>query len=180
MDYYRKRKLIKPQHSSDDCVCDIVRKIIESQDKMTDTDLCHNPIQQLQGKGKEKEPDPQKTTIPFILYGGGTYEPFIGSGVFQAPANDENGETFFGCVETPIFRATQFIKNSDCCVKLELLLPLSNGCEVKSFTLNNLSNISPFFPESNPVTDFIATGVFLTIDLKHFVGITCLDPICPL
>ncbi|WP_233880802.1 CotY/CotZ family spore coat protein [Virgibacillus halodenitrificans] len=175
MGYCKKRELIKPKHTSDDCVCDVVRKIVEAQDEVQDdcTTSCNRSIQQLRGK----ELDPLNTTIPFILYCSGTCEPFVGSGVFQAATDRGN---FFGCVETPVFRATQFVNDSDCCVKLELLLPACDGCEVKPCNTDNVGNVCKFFPEDKPVTDFIASGVCLTVDLNHFAGITCLDPINPM
>lgn len=180
MKYYKNREITKPEHTSDDCVCDVVSKIIQAQDEVVDNGCstsCDRSIQQLRGKGNGS--GPQNTTIPFILYCGGTCEPFVGSGVFQAPV-DKNGETFFGCVETPVFRAIKFVKNSDCCVKLELLLPVSDGCEIKSHNTDNVSKVCPFFPEDNPVTDFVSTGICLTVNLEHFMGITCLNPITPI
>src|SRR5690625_2655412 len=138
MNYHKNRE---PQHTSDDCVCDVVRKIIKAQDKVVDNGCltgCDRSIQQLRGKGNGLAP--QNTTIPVILYCAGTCEPFVGNGVFQAPATKKR-EKFFGCVETPVFRAIQFVKNSDCCVKFELLLPVSDGCEVKSCKTDNVSKI---------------------------------------
>lgn len=180
MGYYRRKEIIQAEHTSDDCVCDTVRKIVHAQDEVKGhgcSSSCDLSIQQL--RGKENGLDPQNTTIPFILYCGGTCEPFVGSGVFKAPATNER-EAFFGCVESPIFRAIRFVKNSDCCVKLELLLPVSDGCEIKPCKTNNVSKVCPFFPEDKPVTDFIATGVCLTVNVKDFVGIACLDPITPI
>ncbi|ASN04421.1 CotY/CotZ family spore coat protein [Virgibacillus necropolis] len=177
MGCYKEGEMIKPKHSSDDCVCDVVRNIVKAQDQVADnicSSSCYRSIQQLRGKGNGL----QNTTIPFILYCSGTCKPFIGSGVFQAPL-DTNAETFFGCIETPIFRAKQFVENNDCCVKLELLLPISEGYQVKSYHMDNVSKVCSFFSEDDPVTDFMATGICLTVNLEHFLGITCLDPIIP-
>ncbi|ASK61092.1 hypothetical protein CFK37_02205 [Virgibacillus phasianinus] len=172
------KETVKPKPTSDDCLSNEVRNIIKAQNEMFNDGCasCDRSIQQL--RGKETKLGPLNNTIPFILYCAGTCEPFIGSGVFKASEEDTDGKAFFGCVETPIFRAKQFVKNSDCCVKLELLLPVSDGCEVRS--CDDVSKICPFFPEDDPITDFIATGICLTVNLRHFLGITCLDPICPI
>lgn len=177
MGYYKNREIVKPKHLPNDCVCDIVRKIVDAQNEVIENNSCatscDRSIQQLRGKSFDTE----NTTIPFILYCSGSCEPFMGSGVFQAPATHDR-ESFFGCVETPVFRATQFVGNNNCCVRLELLIPISNGCEVNACTTNN--QVCSFFPEDTPVTDFIATGICLTVNLKNFMGITCLDPINPI
>ena len=117
--------------------------------------------------------------IPFILYCGGTCEPFVGSGVFQA-SNGANRGTFFGCVETPIFRAKHFVKGSDCCVRLELLVPVTDKCDVAVCQMDSVSAVCPFFPTDDPITDFQATGICVTVNLKDFNAITCLDPITPI
>lgn len=165
-------------HTHDDCVCDVVSRIVKAQNEVKDhscSTSCDRSIQQLRGKGL----GPQYTTIPFMLYCSGTCEPFVGSGMFKAPASKKDAP-FFGCVESPVFRATQFVKNSDCCVRLEILLPVSDGCEIKPHHTKGGSNIRRFFPEGTPVTNFIASGVCLTVNLKDFAGISCLDPINPI
>lgn len=166
-------------NNCDDCVCYEVKQIIEAQEQVrNDCSLsCDNSIQQL--KGNNKEAAINHTTIPFMLYCGGTCEPFIGNGVFEAPCENKWGN-FFGCVETPIFRAKHFVKNKDCCVKLELLLPLTEDCCIKQPPEEISNVVCSFFPGDDPVTCFQATGICLTVDLKHFVGINCLSPITPL
>lgn len=165
-------------NNCEDCVTNVIKQIIEAQDQVFDdcSLSCEASIQQLKRNGHEV--DASHTAIPFMLYCGGTCEPFIGNGVFQAPCGNEWG-TFFGCVETPIFRAKRFVKNSDRCVQLELLLPLSGGCEVKQPPEEASNKVCSFFPGHDAVTAFQATGICLTIDLDHFIGITCLDPITP-
>lgn len=49
------------------------------------------------------------------------------------------------------------MEGSDCCVRLELLVPVSDGCEVSIPPLDPLSAVCPFFPIDDPVTDFQAT-----------------------
>lgn len=188
MDFYRNRngnrdraitRASDHKETTDSCVCDVVKKIVMAQDEVMNdcSTCCEQSIRELQGKGNRM--GHKNTTIPFILYAKGTSEPFIGSGIFKTPGN-KHKESFFGCIETPVFRAKRFIKNSDCCVTLELLLPASDDCEIKYHQCDNNGRVCSFFPENDPVTDFIATGICLTVDLDHFVGITCLDPIDPI
>lgn len=163
-----------------DCVADTVKNIIKAQNEVMDDDCatsCHYSIQQLRGKGNEL--GPRYSTIPFVLYCGGTCKPFIGSGIFKNPA-DHYKNTFFGCVETPVFRAKQFAKNDNNCVTLELLAPASSDYEIKSYCMDKGGDVCRFFSEEEPVCGFLATGICLTVDLNHFMGITCLDPINPM
>src|SRR5690625_3778520 len=155
MGYYRRERCDRePDHFYDDeCVCHIVRKIVTSQDKVKKKD-CTNHCDILNKQMPDREKRPVKTTVPFMLYCSATCDPFIGNGVFKAPAT-RSRKAFFGSIETPVFRAITFV--SDCCVKLELLLPVSNECEVRPANTNNVSSISRFFPEDTPVTNFIAT-----------------------
>lgn len=173
-------EVTRPKPVSGECVCGVVKQIVKAQDEVTSDHCatsCYRSIQQL--RGKINETVTQHTTIPFILYCAGTCEPFVGSGVFQGPAKRGDG-TFFGCVETPVFRAIKFVDNSDCCVKLELLLPVSDGCEVEPNHTHKASTVCSFFSEEHPVTDFVSTGICVTVDLNHFMGITCLDPVTPM
>ncbi|WP_161493909.1 CotY/CotZ family spore coat protein [Virgibacillus necropolis] len=170
---------VKSKRYSDECVCDVVKRIVEVQDEVGGNGCssgCDRSIHQLLSRGNQM--GPANTTVPFILYCGGTCEPFIGSGVFQAPRGD-NG-SFFGCVETPIFRAKNFVKGSDCCVRLELLVPVTEECDPPECKMDTVSKVCPFFPADYPITDFQATGICITVDLKHFLAITCLDPITPI
>lgn len=181
MSNYYKRRDTAPRRdhtNCNDCVCSVVKNIVNVQDEADDdcSLSCGTFIQQLKGGGNET--DTRHTTIPFMLYCGGACEPFIGNGVFQAPKGKRG--TFFGCVETPVFRAKRFVKDSDCCVILELLLPVNEYCESKQPPIDTHNKVCSFFPGDDPVTDFQATGICLTVDLEKFIAITCLDPITPL
>src|SRR5699024_11489314 len=79
------------------------------------------------------------TTIPFVLYSKGTSKPFIGSGVFKNPGHKQS-KSFFGCVETPVFRAKKFIRHSNCCVQLELLAPASGDCDLTGHCTNHANS----------------------------------------
>ena len=182
MSNYYKRRNIAPSRDKvdcDDCVCNVVKNIVNVQDEAADdcSLSCGTFFQQLKSGGNEM--NNRHTTIPFMLYCDGACEPFIGNGVFQAPKG-RNRETFFGCVETPIFRAKRFVKDSNCCVILELLLPVNEYCEAKQPPTESRNTVCSFFPGDDPITDFQATGICLTVDLEKFIAITCLDPITPL
>lgn len=179
MSYYtRFGRVAYPEYDRvDDCVCDTVRKIIKAQNKVADDDCstsCDNAIEKLRRPGSEH--GPQYTTIPFVLYSKGTCKPFIGSGIYNNHAHKHN-DSFFGCVETPVFRANHFMRNSDCCVKLELLAPAAHGCEIKGNCMDKAGGACSFFPEDTPITGFFSTGICITVDLKQFMGISCLDPV---
>lgn len=172
---------IQSNKRSDDCVCDVVRRIVDAQDKVGVNGCfsgCDRSIRQLHSQKDGNNLGPVNTTIPFILYCGGTCEPFIGSGIYKMPGGPRGGASY-GCIETPIFRAKSFVKGSGCCVRLELLVPVSAGCET-SVSTDTQSTICPFFPTDNPVTDFQATGICLTVNLENFLAISCLDPITPI
>lgn len=132
----------KVSNDSDDCVCNVIRRIVEVQDEVggnNSSSGCDRSIQQLLSKRTGNDLGSGNTTIPFILYCDGTCEPFVGSGVFQA-SNGANRGTFFGCVETPIFRAKHFVKGSDCCVRLELLVPVTLLTFIGGCTATTLFN----------------------------------------
>lgn len=182
MSYYHRygREMYRHDHRSNDCVCDTVKDIIRAQNKVKDDNCstgCDSAIEKLRRPGHEH--GPRYTTIPFVLYSKGTSKPFIGSGVFKNPGHKQS-KSFFGCVETPVFRAKKFIRHSNCCVQLELLAPASNDYNITGYCMNHANSACSFFPEKDPVTGFFATGICITVDLNNFMGITCLDPINPM
>ncbi|GAB3807168.1 CotY/CotZ family spore coat protein [Virgibacillus kimchii] len=178
MGKYRGRGFFELKKKYDNCVKDKIIRIINAQKKTAESHLppCDSVIQQLR---KGNTPGSGNTTIPFILYCKDG-KPFIGSGVFQAPMGKKS-ENLFGSAETPILRAKHFVKDSDCCLKVELLLPVTEKCRVlmpESKCCNK--TIAPFFPADDPVIGFQATGICITIEVDKFIGITCLDPITPM
>src|SRR5699024_7233720 len=125
------------------------------------------------------EHGPRYTTIPFVLYSKGTSKPFIGSGVFKNPGHKQS-KSFFGCVETPVFRAKKFIRQSNCCVQLELLATASGDCDLTGHCTHHTKCAGSFFRGKVPVTGYFATCICITDYLYKFMGITCLDPINPM
>ncbi|WP_163971485.1 CotY/CotZ family spore coat protein [Oceanobacillus halotolerans] len=167
---------------TDNCVCDVVRDIVAAQDEVANNNDngccstgCENSIEQLLSPAGINGTTPVNDTIPFILYCKGECEPFIGSGVYQAQLGG-SPNTYFGCVETPIFRAKEFVDDEECCVRLELLLPVTEGGSTPG---PGGDDVCDYFP-GNSIRDFQATGICITVDLNCFCGITCLDPITPL
>src|SRR5690625_2120485 len=163
------------------CIKAEVSRIVNAQDRLKDDCevSCQSSIEQLRSQYNDSDLSPAHTTIPFILYCQHTCQPFIGSGVFKTPMNEES-VPFFGCVESPIFRAKKFTKDHSNCVILELLLPVTENCDIPNLSMNTGSDVCPFFPKDNPITDFLATGICLTVDLDSFNGITYLDPLTPI
>lgn len=165
----------------DDCVCDVVRRIIMAQNKVAATtnrcdSSCEQSIKQLLSPVKTNKS--KNTTIPFVLYTK-DLKPFIANGVFKAPIKGYPDTKYFDVIETPILKAIKFVKGSDCCVKLELLQPVNaNGFPVA----NRGDKLSDFFCDETPfrTINFRETGICITVDLNCFCGITCLDPVKPL
>lgn len=175
----RERQKKSAREYSGPCVKQEVSRIIQAQNEVENdcNSNCKSSIKQL--LTQKENPDSHHTTIPFILYCSHTCQPFIGSGVFQSPPED-NCQSFFGCVESPIFRAKKFVGGKENCVILELLLPVTEDCDIPAPSMDSHSSVCPFFPKNNPVTDFLATGICLTVDLDGFNAITCLNPITPI
>lgn len=163
------------------CVQDIVKRIFHAQKEVTGENCdssCNNSIQQLLNQKHKGRVEPIHTTIPFILYNQGACDPFIGSGVVKC--HDGNRNTHFECIESPVFRVKD-VSEHNSCAKLELLLPARGDCPITMNTDSNCyKSVCSFFPIDQPVTDFIASGVCITVDLDKFVAISCLDPITPL
>ncbi|MEF2291318.1 CotY/CotZ family spore coat protein [Virgibacillus dokdonensis] len=156
------------------CVCDIVQSIVHAQDKVnkdTCDTSCYASIQQLNHKNSFN----RHTTIPFLLYCRSSCKPFIGKG-FMTKHHNHCSEKSFKEIESPFFRAKKFLRGSKCCVRLELLLPIKDKKFSQSFDKRSYCDDHI----DKKITDFIATGVCLTVDLNQFIGITCLDPITPI
>ncbi|GAA0431076.1 spore coat protein CotY [Lentibacillus halophilus] len=154
-----------------DCVCNIVRDIVEAQDQANNNNRgncptsCESSIQDLLSPGMTNNNGPD--TVPFMLYCEGDCNPFIASGVYR-----NNG--VFNCLESPIFRAKEFTDDNECCVRLELLAPAD---EIGGVTDVDGDDVCDFF--GNTVTNFMATGICITVDLNTFNGIQCLDAVTP-
>lgn len=158
------------------CVCEVIRKIAAAQNEVRDRKRgCEQSIQELMTTKKKYT----HTTIPFILYKKGDIKPFIASSVVQIPIEGFGEESYYKCIESPIFKVKSVHNDQTCCATLELLRPVnSNGFPVK----DQGEELCDFFQDKTPckTVHFRETGICLTIDLSHFSGITCLAPITPL
>ncbi|MFG6115322.1 CotY/CotZ family spore coat protein [Halobacillus sp. MO56] len=161
----------------DTCVCDTVREIVRVQNEVAGADDCCSTgcEQSIQDLLSPTTNGNGATTIPFFLYCKGNCKPFIGSGVFQSPIGG-SGMTALRCVQTPIFRAKKFVDEDECCVQLELLLPVTQGGSTPG---ERGDTVCSYFP-GNSIRDLQATGICITIDLDCFCGIACLSPTTPL
>lgn len=169
-------------HQKDDCVCTTVKKIVDAQNEVAERQShrcltsCEQSIKQLTSPRNNTQ---QKTTIPFILYCKQSCQPFIASGVFKQPIDGFPNEIYYDCIETPILRAKKFVKGTKCCVVVELLRPVNaNGIPVA----DSGEKLCDFFSHKGPfkTIQFRETGICLTLDLKDFSTIVCLDPVNPL
>lgn len=180
------------------CVTDVISEIIRAQrrahDAMEDTCLtsCERSIDDLLSPSVENRRKPKHNTIPFILFSKDSVKPFIGSGIVKEKRRSSNRHSF-KCIESPIFRAKSFVDRDQNCVRLELLKPVGDrrhhnrGDSRPGSTSHhqghrdtcNRHTVCDFFPAKD-IEDFIATGICITVDLRCFCGITCLDPITPI
>ncbi|WP_084288100.1 CotY/CotZ family spore coat protein [Paucisalibacillus globulus] len=158
-----------------DCVCHVVRKIVEAQNEVAAaqddccTTGCEQSIKQLLSPstgGNGNGP----TTIPFLLYCKSACDIFIARGI------RDNSPSGFECVETPIFKAKKL--KHGCCVEVELLdfeYQPSESFTPPNHPPNNNCGIIPV-----GANQLVETGICITLDLDSFSGIQCLNPTTPL
>lgn len=179
-------------YSSDHCIKDVVRKIVEAQVKAAEeaatacTTSCEQSIEDLLSPSRPRR-RPRHTTIPVMLTSKNG-KPFVGSG-FVGRDRDGDRTGHFECIESPVFKVKGFVRGSNDCVRLELLLPVGGrpgprGGEDKGDAGHghHHSHDSHSFCDkfgSRRIENFRETGVCITVDLDCFCGITCLDPITP-
>src|SRR5699024_6890915 len=132
-------------------------------------------IRQLRAHKRE----PRYTTIPFMLYPKNDTDLVTVTGIAKYH-NTTHNHHCYESVEYPIFKHTHIYQTSGCCATLELLLPVSDDCIFSPPMEGDYKSIQQLFPVERPVTGFMETGICLTVELKHFIAITCLDPMNPL
>lgn len=172
------------ENHSNNCVSDVVRKIFDAQKKAAEdlargcTTSCEESIEELLNPSRERRRS-NFTTIPFMLYCKSTCKPFVGSGFVR-----RRGRSRF--IESPIFKVRGFERGSDSCVKLELLLPEDDrrddsrdGDKDRRDVRGDRDDRCYDRNSSRSFDDLRETGLCITVDLKCFCGITCLDPITP-
>lgn len=162
-----------------DCIVNIVKDIVKAQHRAVEAEEdscftgCDRSIADLLSPAEDNRDRFRHNTIPFILTCKGNCKPFVGSGVHRVRRGNRD---FFDCVESPIVRAKSFVRGSDTCVRLELLVPVGEGEHHDHHS--NHGSVCDFIPKNT--RNFRATGICITVDLNCFCGISCLSPITPL
>ncbi|KEF38369.1 Spore coat protein Z [Schinkia azotoformans MEV2011] len=148
------------------CICDLVKRIAQAQDKT----ILEQQIRDSENPFQTKLICPTRVnTIPFMLVCKGTCDFFIGKGVFKDPKS-----LFFECFKTPFFRVNKFTDHHGCCVHLELLQGLTKDCTLPHSSRDD--DITDFLC-NRKISEFIRTGICITVDLSCFCGIECLPPV---
>ena len=180
--------------ASDHCIKDVVRKIVDAQVRAAEeaatacTTSCEQSIEDLLSPTRPRRRT-RFTTIPIMLICKDSCKPFVGSG-FVSRDRDGERSGHFECIESPIFKVRGFVRDSDSCVRLELLLPVGRrsgehdhiaGAEDKHDGGHDHHVRGSFCDQfgRRRIENFRETGLCITVDLDFFAGITCLDPITP-
>src|SRR5699024_10547360 len=167
-----------------DCIRDIVKNIVTAQHRAVEAEedtcltSCDRSVADLLSDFEPNRRRLRHNTIPFMLYCKDACKPFVGSGFTRKRGN-------FSCIESPVFRVKNFAKGSNYCVLLEILKPIYEPREGGSGPSDQgkpgssccSKGVCQHFP--NKFENFKATGICITVDLRCFCGITCLDPITP-
>lgn len=182
-------------YESDDCIRDIVKRIVNAQLEAAEEGTrgcvtsCEQSIEDLLSPCREKRPS-RYTTIPIMLFCKENCKPFVGSG-FVIRNRDGSRRSHFECLESPVFKVKSFVRGSNNCVRLELLLPVSGrrgggshkheGEQIEEIGHHDHHPKGSFCDQfgSRRIENFRETGLCITVDLNCFCGITCLDPITP-
>lgn len=164
-----------------DCITSIVRNIVKAQHHAVEAEedtcytSCDRSVDDLLADFEPNRRRLRYNTIPFMLYCKDNCKPFLGTGFKRKHRK-------FKCVESPIFRVKNFVKGSKHCVLLEILTPVyggesgpapSSGGGSACCSVGVCNSYDSF-------KNFKATGVCITVDLRCFCGITCLDPVTPI
>jgi len=181
-------------YGSDHCIKDVVRRIVDAQVKAAEEAAtscmtsCEQSIEDLLSPTKPGRRS-RHTTIPIMLTDKNG-KPFVGSGFV---GRDKHGERtgYFDCIESPVFKVRGFVRGTNNCVRLELLLPVGRrhsgpdpGGEGKgdgAHSHHGKHGGGSFCDKfgGRRIENFRETGLCITVDLDCFCGITCLDPITP-
>lgn len=173
--------------NTDHCVTDIVKGIVKAQHQAVEAEEdscftgCDRSIADLLSPYADNRERYRHNTIPFMLTCKRSCRPFVGSGVHKVRRGEHR---FFDCVESPVFRAKSFVRNSDTCVRLELLLPVQDGGghhhdgDKDKGCCSGQGSVCNYIPKNTH--NFRASGICITVDLNNFSGISCLSPITPL
>ncbi len=137
------------KNRTENCVCDILRQIVEAQRDTVDHECrvgCEQSIKDLLGDSAAPN---SLDTVPVLLYCD--CYPFKGFGAF------EDGTV----IASYYFRVKSV--DSDCCAVLELLRDPQDS-QQKNFT----------DPTRQKAGNLRSTGICINVDLKCFCHVTCL------
>ncbi|GGC74901.1 spore coat protein Y [Thalassobacillus devorans] len=142
------------KHDSGNCVCDILREIVDAQEDVVsmccDTG-CEQSINDLLGETGGNNLD----TVPVLLYCKGNCKPFEGFGAPRNHIGDVVGSFFFRVKDV----------DKDCCATLELLRDPSDNDD------------NPKDPVDQKTGNLRTTGICISVDLDCFCHVTCLPAI---
>lgn len=163
-----------------ECITDIVRNIVKAQHRAVEAEedtcltSCDRSVADLLADFEPNRRRLRHNTIPFMLYAKDCMKPFVGSGFVRRRGK-------FHCIESPVFRVKNFVKGSNHCVLLEILKPLygEGGQPGPGDGEESCCSKGVCSHFSGNIENFKATGICITVDLRCFCGITCLDPITP-
>jgi len=178
---------VSPSQTTGQCVTDVVRNIVKAQHRAVEAEedtcltSCDRSIMDLLDDFEPNRRRLRFNTIPFMLYCSETCKPFVGTGFIRRGGK-------FTCLESPVFRVKNFVRGSNHCALLEILTPVhgehdgdageGDFCEGEDSGCCASCVCKPY--KQGRVENFRATGICITVDLRCFCGITCLDPINPL
>lgn len=159
----------KHNNQNGDCVCAIVRRIAEKQQDITN-DCCDTSCEE-SIKSLTAPSGVVADTVPLMFICEGDCDFFVGSGVFR---DTVGANTFFECIETPLFRVKEIVEGTECCAVLELLQPqTARGVQPGP---TGKEGVCRFFP-GRSIENIVRTGICITVDLNCFCGVECLSPV---
>lgn len=171
--------------TSDGCVRDTIRKILDAQREVSDgglhdcTSSCERSIDDLLSPGRARRG--RHTTVPFMLTCKDNCSTFYGSG-FCGHGGHSGHHGHFECIESPIFKVQGFVRGNSNCVRLELLVPegfhSSDGEHGGHGHESCGGSVCSGFGNKH-FKNLRHTGVCITVDLRCFCGISCLPATTP-
>ncbi len=168
--------------ASSNCVKDTVRRILEAQREVSSGGLhdcrtsCDRSIDDLLAPGRERIG--RHTTIPFMLTCRHTCSTWFGAG-FCGHGADLDRRGHFECIESPIFKVQGFVRGSNNCVRLELLLPENHHDGDEEHGGHGSCGGSVCKSIGHRFRNLRRTGVCITVDLDCFCAISCLPATTP-
>jgi len=171
--------------SRTNCVKDVVRRILDAQREVAGGGLhdcdtsCDRSIDELLSPSRGERG--RFTTIPFMLICKDKCKTFYGAG-FRGHGAEMERRGRYECIESPVFKVQGFVRGSNNCVRLELLLPVYRRRDGDNDQRRHHdscgSDVCNHFGH-HIIENWRHTGVCITVDLDCFCGISCLDPTTP-